>query len=228
MPQTLPTELPSIGRLAAPKLRGNTTHPRAPHPLRESVCASCDVDGFVERCGDRLTARLERAPVDGIELLTHARGMNSPPEPWLTFIMSVDLFTALRGAGLTTGLATFEFERVGGRCKPYVGIFAETRLAPMATPFGRDPTLRNCDVCGFVNAARAKYPLYPRPWGDLHWYGAPPWGASAILASRDVWGFLVGPGRELYGPVGAKVRPTRAGWWPDEQHEAFEATVAPP
>jgi hypothetical protein len=181
------------------------------------------VTGFVERTGHRLVARLSRRPVDGVELLSHARGMNSVPEAYQTWIMSAALYAALEQNGLTTGLSKLPLVRVGGACDPYFVVFGQHRLGPMAAPYGLAPEQRNCDECGFVNAARRRYPLYPRPQDEAHWYMDAPYMAISLLASRDVWRFLMGPGRELYGPSGADVSPLRAGWWPDERDEAFLA-----
>lgn len=215
--------LPALASLSTPKISGTTTWPKGAHPLRERECAACGVVGFAERIGDHLEARLDRAPEDGLVLLRHAGGMSSRPDAYLSYLMSCELFDALRREGLASGLGTIGFTRTRAkRSKAYVVILPEVRLEPMATPHGRDPEKRNCDVCGFVNAAHAKYPLYPRPTTASHWFLAPPWAAMCVYASREVWAYLLGPGRALYGARGASVTPgLPAGFWPDERDSAF-------
>ena len=146
------------------------------------------------------------------------------PDTYGAIIISIPLFSALKAAGLATGLATLPVETRGGAPHDFMCIYSIVDVGGRVGPYG---FLETCNRCAGQSPKFGFFPTFTRPFEDCHWAASYP-NVNQLLIHSKVWTWLENEGNELSGlrPKGSSKNIQWkqyhiAGWYPDEKEQAF-------
>ena len=147
------------------------------------------------------------------------------PDTYGAMIISSELFSALKAAGLATGLATLPVEISDRAPQDFLCIYPIVDVGGRIGPYG---FLDACPFCTGLSPKFGFFPTFTRPPEDCHFAASYP-NVDRFLISGKVWTWLENEGKKWSGnqPEGRNdpkvpwMRYDIAGWYPAEKQQAF-------